>query len=64
MRGYRDGHDFMHIYKENERNAFFLTPFMPLLNCAQIVPVKVKYFQTVPNETKNSFKIINRISLL
>jgi hypothetical protein len=22
-------------------------------NCAQIVPVKVKYFQTVPNETKS-----------
>ncbi|CAB1081945.1 hypothetical protein D1AOALGA4SA_9585 [Olavius algarvensis Delta 1 endosymbiont] len=27
------------------------------LNCAQIVPAKVKYFQTVPNETKNSLKI-------
>jgi hypothetical protein len=26
------------------------------LNCAQIVPVKVKYFQTVPNETKNTMK--------
>jgi predicted glycosyltransferase len=23
------------------------------LNCAQIVPVKVKYFQIVPNETKS-----------
>ena len=23
------------------------------MNCAQIVPVKVKYFQTVPNETKS-----------
>jgi hypothetical protein len=22
-------------------------------NCAQIVPVKFKYFQTVPNETKS-----------
>jgi hypothetical protein len=22
-------------------------------NCAQIVPVKVKYFQMVPNETKS-----------
>ena len=25
-------------------------------NCAQIVPVKVKYFQTVPNETKSWLK--------
>jgi hypothetical protein len=33
-------------------------------NCAQIVPVKVKYFQTVPNETKNTFKILNRINHL
>ena len=23
-------------------------------NCAQIVPVKVKLFQTIPNETKNT----------
>jgi len=64
MRGYRDGHDFMHSYKENERNAFFLTPFMPLLKCAQIVPVKVKYFQMVPNETKSKLKKWNRINYL
>ena len=64
MRGYRDGHDFMHIDKKNERNAFFLTPFMPLLKCAQIVPVKVKYFQMVPNETKNRMKNLNRINCL
>jgi hypothetical protein len=25
-------------------------------SCAQIVPVKVKYFQTVPNETKSKLK--------
>ena len=25
-------------------------------NCAQIVPVKVKSFQIVPNETKNTMK--------
>jgi hypothetical protein len=31
-------------------------------NCAQIVPVKVKYFQTVPNETKNTMKNWNRIN--
>jgi hypothetical protein len=34
------------------------------LNCAQIVPVKVKYFQTIPNETKNSLKNWNRINYL
>ena len=34
------------------------------LNCAQIVPVKVKYFQTFPNETKNSLKNYNRINCL
>ena len=33
-------------------------------NCAQIVPVKVKYFQTVPNETKNTEKNWNRIKRL
>ncbi len=54
----------MHIFKENERNAFFLAPFTPLLKCAQIVPVKVKYFQTVPNETKNKMKNWNRINWL
>jgi hypothetical protein len=27
--------------------------FMPWFGCAQIVPVKVKYFQTVPNETNS-----------
>ena len=26
------------------------------IDCAQIVPVRVKYFQTVPNETKNTMK--------
>jgi hypothetical protein len=34
------------------------------LNCAQIVPVKVKYFQTFPNETKNWLKKLNRINWL
>jgi hypothetical protein len=33
-------------------------------NYAQIVPVKVKYFQTVPNETKNMVKSLNRINCL
>jgi hypothetical protein len=27
----------------------------PAKNCAQIVPVKVKFFQIFPNETKNDF---------
>jgi hypothetical protein len=27
----------------------------PAKNCAQIVPVKVKFFQFFPNETKNDF---------
>jgi hypothetical protein len=30
----------------------------------QIVPVKVKYFQTVPNETKRKLKNWNRINWL
>ena len=34
------------------------------LECAQIVPVKVKYFQTVANETKNRVKNCNRIKWL
>ena len=34
------------------------------LNCAQIVPVKVKYFQMVPNETKSQLKNWNRINML
>jgi hypothetical protein len=34
------------------------------VNCAQIVPVKVKYFQTVPNETKSWLKKLNRINWL
>jgi hypothetical protein len=33
-------------------------------NCARIVPVKVKVFQTFPNETKNSLKKCNRIKRL
>ena len=33
-------------------------------NCAQIVPVKVKYLQTFPNETKNSDKNTHRINWL
>ena len=33
-------------------------------DCAQIVPVKVKYFQTVPNETKSKFENWNRINML
>jgi hypothetical protein len=33
-------------------------------NCAQIVPVKVKYFQMVPNETKSKLKNRNRINML
>ncbi|CAB1059419.1 hypothetical protein D1BOALGB6SA_4181 [Olavius sp. associated proteobacterium Delta 1] len=32
--------------------------------CAQIVPVKVKYFQTVPNETKIQLKMWYRINWL
>jgi len=34
------------------------------LNCAQNVPVKVKHFQTVPNETKSWLKKLNRINWL
>jgi len=33
-------------------------------NCAQIVPVKVKFFQIFPNETKNAFKNRNLINKL
>ena len=33
-------------------------------NCAQIVPVKVNYFQMVPNENKNTIKNWNRINCL
>ena len=33
-------------------------------DCAQIVPVKVKFFQTDPNETKNDFQKRNRINVL
>ena len=32
--------------------------------CAQIVPDKVKFFQTVPNETKNTMKNWYRINFL
>ena len=45
---------FYAYFKEQiEECNFFKTPFMPQLDCAQIVPVKVKYSQTVPNETKS-----------
>jgi len=30
-----------------------MIPKIPKLDCAQIVPVKVKCYQTVPNETKS-----------
>ena len=33
-------------------------------NCAQIVPVKVKYFQTFSNETKSWLKKFNGINQL
>ena len=33
-------------------------------HCAQIVPVKVKFLQTFPNETKNSAENLNRINIL
>jgi hypothetical protein len=36
----------------------------PVINCAQIVPVKVKFFQTDPNKTKNDFQKRNRINVL
>jgi len=32
--------------------------------CAQIVPVKVKYFQTFPNKTKNADRITYRFKML
>jgi hypothetical protein len=35
-----------------------------MIACAQILPVKVKYFQTVPSETKSQLKKRCRISLL
>jgi len=35
---------------------FIMIPVMPTLECAQIVPVKVKYFQIVSNETKITLK--------
>ena len=34
------------------------------LDCAQIVPVKIKCFQTVPNEIQNSLKNWYRINCL
>ncbi len=34
------------------------------IDCAQIVPVKVKYFQTVPNEIKNTVEMWDRIKYL
>jgi hypothetical protein len=33
-------------------------------DCAPIVPVKVKYFQTFPNETKNADRITHRFNIL
>jgi hypothetical protein len=33
-------------------------------NCAQNVPVKVKYLQTFPNETKNADRITHRFNIL
>ena len=35
-----------------------------MTDCAQIVPVKVKCFQTVPNETNSWLKNWNRINHL
>jgi len=43
---------------------YSMIPNIHKLNCAQIVPVKVKYFQMVPSETKNSLKNWNRINCL
>ena len=54
----------MHILRENEEKCIFLTSFTPMLDCAQIVPVKVKYFQIFQNETKSYLKKLNRISWL
>ena len=36
--------------------------YIVIRNCAQIVPVKVKYFQTFPNETKSWLKKCYRIN--
>lgn len=33
-------------------------------HCAQIVPVKVKFYQIFPNTTKNSAENLNRINML
>jgi hypothetical protein len=34
--------------RHSHRYHFFMTPIIPWLDCAQIVPVKVKYFQMIP----------------
>ena len=40
------------------------TAGMTVPDCAQNVPVKVKYYQTFPNETKNRIKIECEINAL
>ena len=55
----------MHILEKKRENCiFFMIPIMHLVDCAQIVPAKVKYFQIVPNETKSWLKKLNRINWL
>jgi len=40
------------------------TADMTVPDCAQIVPVKVKYYQMFPNRTKNTWKIRMNIKSL
>ena len=40
---------------------FHMNSIVPWYSCSQIVPVKVKYFQTALNETKNDLKNWNSI---
>jgi hypothetical protein len=42
-------------FRENT-NSLWHEDWISIENRAQIVPVKVKYFQTVPNETINKMK--------
>jgi hypothetical protein len=46
----------MHILRKKRDMHFIMIPVMPTLEGAQIVPVKVKYFQIVSNETKITLK--------
>ncbi len=50
-------------FRENT-NSLWHEDWISIENCAQIVPVKVKCFQTVPNETKNADRITYGFNML